>query len=173
MTIDTGLTGDRSARLGLPLLQPGQAQKEMVHNEALTLLDILLNASVVAAGVTVPPVDPALGACWIVGAAPGGDWTGQAQAIAGWTAGGWRFAVPRTGMTAWCEDRAMLLRFDGTAWAGADIAGVRVVIGGVPVVQARGAAIADVVGGSVVDDAARVTIGAILAALRNHGLIAA
>ena len=67
----------------------------------------------------------------------------------------------------------MLLRFDGTAWAGADIAGARVVIGGVPVVQARGAAIADVVGGSVVDDAARATIGAILAALRNHGLIAA
>ena len=32
------MTDETSARTGLPLLQPGQAQKEMGHNEALALI---------------------------------------------------------------------------------------------------------------------------------------
>ena len=31
---------ETTARLTLPFLQSGQAQKELTHNEALTLLDI-------------------------------------------------------------------------------------------------------------------------------------
>lgn len=166
------MTDDRSARLGLPLMQPGQAQKEMIHNEALTLVDLVINASVVAAGGNDPPAAPAIGACWIVGAVPSGAWVGHAQAIAGWTAGGWRFAAPRTGATVWREDLATMLRHDGTTWQTADIAGGRVMIGGNAVVQGRGVAIPNVAGGTGIDTNARSTIAAILAALRTHGLIA-
>ena len=70
------MTDETSVRTGLPLLQPGQAQKEMVHNEALALIDLLLQPSVVTVGLNVPPAAPARGACWIVGAAPTGDWGG-------------------------------------------------------------------------------------------------
>ncbi len=89
------MSDDTTSRLALPLLQPGQAQKETTHNEALTLLDLAVQASVLAVGTNVPPVAPTVGNGWIIGVAPTGAWTGQARAIAGWTSGGWRFLVPR------------------------------------------------------------------------------
>lgn len=45
-------------------------------------------------------------------------------------------------------------------------------VGGVPVVGARGAAIAGPAGGGAVDAEARATLDAVLGALRAHGLIA-
>lgn len=161
-----------SARLGLPLLQPGQAQKDLTHNEALALLDIAVQASVVAVGTNVPPADPMPGTCWIVGSAPVGAWAGQAWAIAGWTAGGWRFVAPRLGYEAWCEAQSVSFRHDGTIWQVAEIAGSRVVIDGNVVLRGRLGPIADSTGGSVVDVEARATIAALLGALRGHGLIA-
>ena len=86
--------GSTSARLGLPLLAPGQAQKEMTHNEALAAIDLALAASVRAVGLDAPPLSPTPGESWIVGASPTGAWAGQAGALAGWTAGGWRFVRP-------------------------------------------------------------------------------
>lgn len=165
------MTDETSARLGLALLQPGQAQKEMTHNAALAALDIAVQASVAAAGVVAPPADPAIGACWIVGDAPTGDWAGRARAIAGWTAGGWRFVVPRAGFTAWCETDGVPMRYDGSAWSVVTLAGSRVVIGGLTVVGPRRAAIPDCAGGATVDAEARAAIASILGALRGHGLI--
>ena len=170
---DDDTAGGRSARLGLPLLQAGQAQKELVHNEALSLIDLAVQPSVVAVGVDVPPAAPVIGACWVVGAAPSGAWAGQAQAIAGWTAGGWRFVGARRGMTLWREDLATMMRHDGTGWQVADLAGGQVVIGGDVVVRGRGAAIPASAGGTVIDTEARTTITAILGAMRAHGLIGA
>lgn len=46
---------DGTDRLRLPLLTAGQAQKEVTHNEALLLLDLLVQASVQSAGLTSPP----------------------------------------------------------------------------------------------------------------------
>jgi hypothetical protein len=37
---------ERSARFGLPFILPGQAQKEVFHNEALAALDGLVHAAV-------------------------------------------------------------------------------------------------------------------------------
>ncbi len=42
-------------RLALPLLQPGQAQKEMLVNEAVARLDIAVQGAVVAAAIDAPP----------------------------------------------------------------------------------------------------------------------
>jgi len=103
-------------RFALPYLATSQAQKEVTHNEALTLLDALLHAAVEAGPVADAPVDPVVGQCWIVGAAATGDWAGQGQAIALWTLGGWRFAVPRGGMQATRLTDGARLRFDGSAW---------------------------------------------------------
>ena len=61
-----------SARLGLPFLAAGQAQKEVTHNEALALIDAGLSPAAETIGVTAPPSAPALGQCWIVGGAPSG-----------------------------------------------------------------------------------------------------
>jgi hypothetical protein len=167
------MSDDRTARLALPLLQPGQAQKEATHNEALTLLDLAVQASVTAVGTNVPPAAPAVGSAWIVGTAPTGGWVGQARAIAGWTASGWRFLAPREGMTAWSIADGQAARFGAGAWTLGVLAGSKVSIGGVDVVGPRRAAIPDPTGGTVADVQSRAAIGAILAALRGHGLISA
>jgi hypothetical protein len=157
-------------RLALPLLEPGQAQKEMFHNEALALLDIAVQGS--AEGpIDTPPADPRPGDCWIVGAAPDGEWAGRAGCVAGWTAGGWRFVAPREGMRLWLGlARGFALFADGE-WRLGQAHG-KLFVEGQQVVGIRSSAIPEPAGGMVVDGEARTAIVALLEALRSHGLIA-
>ncbi len=147
------MSDDRSPRLALPYLSAGQAQKETIHNEALALLDLLVQPVVQAAGLNAPPVAPAVGQCWIIGTAPTGDWSGQARALAGWTANGWRFAAPTEAMGAWSLADHGYCRFLAGAWV-------------------TPAATAGPAGGSVIDAEGRSVIFSILSVLRSHGLIA-
>ncbi len=160
-------------RLSLPLLAAGQAQKEIYHNEALTALEVLVQPVAETLGDSSPPSSPATGASWIVGAAATGDWAGQGGAIASWTAGGWRFTSPIDGMAFWIAAEGLwAIRIAG-AWELGLVPARRLTIGGNQVVGARQPAIADPAGGATIDAAARGATAAILAALRNHGLIAA
>jgi hypothetical protein len=163
---------ERTARLSLPLLHAGQAQKELDHNEALALLDLAVQPIVVAAGLDVPPSDPGLGECWIVGASPLGAWAGRAQAPAGWTIGGWRYVVPRSGMVVWRLSDAMTMRYDGSQWTTGEVHATGLFVEGGQVVSRRQPPIADPEGGGTTDAEARIALQAILAALRNHGLVA-
>ncbi len=148
-----------SARLALPLLVPGQAQKEMTHNEALAMLDIALGARVIAVGLATPPAGPVAGQCWIVGAGATGAWAGQADAIAGWTAGGWRFVAGREGLTTWDAESGSTLQFRDGGWRTGQAIGPPEV------------AIAAPVGGTIIDGEARTAISAILLALQRFALI--
>lgn len=166
------MSDDLTARLALPLLHTAQAQKEETHNEALTLIDCMVHASVVASGVDTPPDDATPGASWIVGAAPLGAWHGHAHAVACWTSSGWRFVPPRTGMTVWDEARGRVMRHVAGAWEDGVMRVQRIMVDGVAVLQAQQPAIAAPDGGTTVDASARATIDAILTALRTHGLVA-
>lgn len=157
-------------RFALPLLQSGQAQKEVYHNEALTALDLAVNATVQAIGINLPPVSAAVGDCWIVGASPEGTWEGRANQIAGWTSGGWRFVSPTEGMLAWCVADALWVQHIGDTWVRGRIAAESLWIGGKQVVGARLPAIAPPAGGANVDTEVRATVLAILATLESHGL---
>lgn len=163
---------ERTSRLSLPLLHASQAQKETTHNEALTLIDLLLHGCVAGVAEDVPPASPAVGSCWIIGPAPTGAWAGRARQIAGMTEGGWRFAVPREGMRLWWSGSETTVEFRGGTWRAGEVRGARLTIDGVPVVGPQRAAIAAPNGGSVRDEEARNTLSAVLAALRGHGLIA-
>lgn len=161
-----------TARWALPLLDAGQAQKEMTHNEALLLLDLLAGAGVVAVGVETPPADPVAGQCWVIGATPTAAWAGRALALAGWTAGGWRFVAPRDGLTVWSAADGCPVIFGGGQWRIGRLAATELVVGGVRVIGPQRPAIVPPAGGSNVDGEARATIAAMLAALTAHGLIA-
>ena len=163
---------DQTARFALPLIDPGQSQKEMTHNAALALLDAAVQPSVRAVGTTVPPTTPAIGDQWILGPAPTGAWLGQANAIAAWTTGGWRFVPAIEGMIAWSIADGVPARFSQGLWVVGDIAAGRIVVAGLPVVGARRAAIVGPAAGTVVDVEARAAIAAILTAMIGHGLIA-
>ena len=163
---------DQTARLALPFIAPGQAQKELFHNEALARIDAALQASVVAAGLEMPPDSPAIGQCWIVGAAPTGAWAGQADALAAWTDGGWRFVAPVPGMTVWLMSDSLAMIHDGTRWTTGILSAVSVEIGGLRVVGPRQAAVAPPAGGGTVDSEARTALSEVISALIAHGLIA-
>ncbi|MDP5280009.1 DUF2793 domain-containing protein [Sphingomonas sp. DG1-23] len=157
-------------RFALPLLQPGQAQKEMTHNEALARLDLALHGAIVAAGVDAPPASPEQGACWLVGGAPEGAWAGHSHALAGWTSSGWIFVEPREGMALWLGSGQGMARFSDGVWRLSELHG-KVFVEGEQVVGARRGAVAEPMGGSTVDAEARAAIVSVLEALRAHGLI--
>lgn len=161
-----------TARHGLPLLSPGQAQKEMFHNEAIAAIDALLHPHVEAAGTDAPTASPVEGRSWIVGRAPAGDWAGHADAIATWTAGGWRFQAPTDGMEVGVGAAGLRAAWRGGVWTVGVVTADRILIDGRQVVGARQPAISDPAAGSTIDAESRVAIGAVLRALRAHGLIA-
>ena len=161
-----------TARWSLPLLDAGQAQKEMTHNEALAIVDLLQAPAAVAVGVEAPPVNPVAGQCWIIGAAPTGAWAGHARALAGWTTGGWRFVPAREGLSVWSTADGCSAVFTGGAWVIGRVAATELAVGGVKVVGGQRPAIGAPAGGASVDAEARATLAQVLAALRAHGLIA-
>ena len=164
------MTDSLTPRLALPLLAAGQAQKEMSHNEALARIDLTLHGNIIEAGAETPPDAPEPGQCWILGADPEGAWAGHAGEVAGWTEGGWRFAVPCEGMRLWMGTSGGFALFSGDAWRFGEAYG-RLFVEGDQLIGPRLAAIAEPEGGIVVDAEARAAILAVLLAMREHGLV--
>jgi hypothetical protein len=147
------ITTARTARLDLPYLFPGQAQKEAFVNEALARLDGLVQPAVLGERPD-PPAAPAPGDAYIVAASPTGPWSGQAGAIAVWAESQWLFTAPVEGL--WVHDRAAGCRAFYAAAGGWQRATT-------PVLPA---------GGGVVDAEARTALSAIVAELRRLGIFA-
>lgn len=139
-------------RFALPLLATAQAQKEVTHNEALALIDALIQPLVEGGPHTVPPAAPDEGQCWLVGAGASGAWSGRDEAIAIWTEGGWRFVAPRDGMRVFRLDDGRWLRRATGSWVEA-------------------ATLAGASGGGIVDAEARSTLAALILILEAHGLL--
>lgn len=107
---------DQSPVLALPLIQPAQAQKHITHNEALLVLDALVQLGVESFEAAAPPAEPAPGARYIVGPGATGAWAGQEGAVALWTGDLWRFFAPHAGWRADHVASGTTLRHDGTGW---------------------------------------------------------
>jgi hypothetical protein len=161
---------DQSPRFGLPFILPGQAQKELFHNEALIIADALLQAAVEEGPRAAPPPSPVPGQCWIVGGGAGGAWAGRDSALAVWTEGGWRFVAPVDGMTVWDKAAGVPRRWSGGAWSGGRVACAGLTIAGKAVVGERLPEIASPSGGTIIDAEARAVLAAVIAALKSHGL---
>ncbi len=108
---------DQTTILSLPLILPSQAQKHVTVNEALRLLDVVVQLSVQDRTRTAPPASPAIGARHIVAAGAAGAWSGQAGRVALWEGAAWAFIAPLTGWRAYVEAEEALATFDGAAWA--------------------------------------------------------
>lgn len=107
---------DATPILELPLLMPSQAQKHVTHNEALRLLDIIVQLAVLDRNRTVPPSSPADGDRHIVAPGATGDWAGQDNRIAAWWGGAWAFVEPAAGWVAQVLAEDLALTFDGIGW---------------------------------------------------------
>lgn len=105
---------DWSAKLKLPYMAAAQAQKHVTHNEALALLDAIVQLSVVGFDADTPPAVVVDGAVYALGVAPTGAWAGQGGTLALGANGGWQFVVPQTGWRAALGVETRV--WDGAAW---------------------------------------------------------
>ncbi|MEO1198809.1 MAG: DUF2793 domain-containing protein [Pseudomonadota bacterium] len=112
-------------RLRLPELAAAQSQKHVTHNEALVMLDCLVDLHLQDRHLAAPPsgLD---GEAYLVAASPSGAWSGQAYKIAYRIDDGWRFYEPFTGLKAYVVDENTLIVFNGSDWVDfADILGLQ------------------------------------------------
>lgn len=142
-----------SPRFALPMLFAGQAQKEMFVNEALSLIDGLLNCAVEGEAAT-PPASPVDGTAWLIGIGASGDWTGHSGQLALRQGGQWLIVTPRDGMRVLNKVTGQDLRRIGGNWLGAN-------------------APAAASGGTVIDGEARTMLTALVAALQQAGVFSA
>lgn len=105
-----------TAHLALPFIMASQAQKHVTHNEALRLLDGIVQLSVLDRDLTAPPGSPAEGDRYIPASGATGAWAGWDGSITCWIDGAWMRLIPAAGWRAWIEDEAVLLAFDGAGW---------------------------------------------------------
>ena len=106
-----------SIRLKLPYIIESQAQKEVTHNEALELMDVLLHASAISIENT-PQEKPKPGDCYIVGDEPVETWQKHAHKFAYYTHG-WNFIEPFEGLTVWVKSKRKHYVYSNSEWIAA------------------------------------------------------
>lgn len=110
------MSAEATPRLALPYLAAGQAQKHVTHNDALIMLDALVQLAVRDRDRPAPPEAPTEGDRHIVTPAASGPWSGQAGKVALFQDGAWSFHAPHAGWLAWVVAEQALCVFDGAGW---------------------------------------------------------
>jgi len=107
---------DITTHLLLPYILASQAQKHVTHNEALRLLDAMVQLSALDRSRTAPPVSPTDGDRHVVASGATGLWVGWDLNVAFWVDGVWMRLVPRPGWLAWIAAEQMFLVWNGSSW---------------------------------------------------------
>ena len=107
---------DTSPILKMPYIQPSQAQKHVTHNEALRLLDAIVQLVVLTHDQNSPPATPEEGGSYLVAENGQAAWAGQDQNIAVFSDAAWRFIVPKKGWVAQVAGKNNEVVFDGSVW---------------------------------------------------------
>ncbi|MCC5992820.1 MAG: DUF2793 domain-containing protein [Rhodobacteraceae bacterium] len=110
------IPAETSLLLELPYIQPAQAQKHVTHNEALRILDVVVQLAVASRSIADPPSGAPEGARYLVPPSGSGAWLGQGGRIALREQGAWQFLAPVAGWLALVLDEDRLLFFDGSDW---------------------------------------------------------
>ena len=108
---------NQTPNLSMPYIMPAQAQKHVTHNEAIELLDMVVQLALQSADMIVPPSAPEEGQAWAVPDGATGAWEGQFGLLATWRGGGWHYVAPQDGWVAWVIDRSQLHVYIKGSWA--------------------------------------------------------
>ena len=111
-----------SPNLSLPYIQQNQAQKHVIHNEGMRLLDGVVQLSVLSRAQTAPPTNPVAGDRYILPSGATGAWAGFDGSLAHWEENAWRIIQPKEGWVAWDQDERALLVFSQGHWTAATTA---------------------------------------------------
>ena len=120
---------------------------------------------------STPRASPAIGSAYLVATGATRAWAGKDHQIPAYTIAGWRYIQPKDGMAAYVRQASIWVVYRSGSWESGVVRGSSLVLSGQQVVGQRGAAIASPAGGMTVDAEARAALAAVLAALRQHGLI--
>ncbi len=104
--------------LSLPFLAADQAQKHVTVNESLSLLDGLVQLTVIDRTTSTPPTGVE-GLRYIVAATATDAWVGQENNVALFINGAWSFFTPDSGWLAYDQATATYVRWNGTTWVNA------------------------------------------------------
>lgn len=104
-----------SPNLQMPYLSVNQSQKEVVHNEALNILDALAQLNVLSRSTTTPPTSPSNGDCYIVPSSSTGVWASYIGYIAFYY-DGWFYLTPKEGWHTWVADEDLFIIYTGSSW---------------------------------------------------------
>lgn len=102
--------------LKLPYILPSQAQKHVTHNEALRMLDAVVQLAVIARDHTDP--DPLVqeGDRYIIPENAGGNWAQHRQKLAAFIDAGWHYFEPQAGWLCYVKNENKLLVYNGADW---------------------------------------------------------
>ncbi len=142
----------RTPRHSLPLLYPGQAQKEVFVNEALARLDAVAQP-VVLASRAAPPPSHAAGDTYLVVEPATDEWSGQEDRLAISQETHWVFQSPFEGMRIYDREQAAI-RLWRDGWSDPQ-------------------SVPDPAGGANIDTEARGAIATLLLCLRSLGILPA
>jgi hypothetical protein len=112
------MSDDATPRLSLPYLAAAQAQKHVTLNEALGLLDGLVQTAVESRTVAAEPASPADGAVYILPQGhTGPEWSlHPVDALVRFESGGWTRLAAGAGCLAWIKDEAALVALGPVGW---------------------------------------------------------
>ena len=105
-----------SPNLVLPYIAGSQAQKHVTHNEAIRLLDGMVQLSILSRIIATPPGSPTDGSRYIVASGATGVWTGWDLNVAFWVDGAWMRLIPRVGWIAYSVADTAFYSWNGSAW---------------------------------------------------------
>lgn len=107
---------EQTNNLALPYIMPSQAQKHVTHNEALRILDTIIQTSVKMTTLQTPPVEPVEGDRYIIADGATDGWQNHDKKIATFVDGTWLFVQPLTGWRVYAEDTETMLIYKDSAW---------------------------------------------------------
>ena len=107
---------DTSSNLELPFILPSQAQKHVIHNEALQILDVLVQLTAISSSKSVPPSGAKEADIYIIAKSATGVWSGHEHDIAVYRTQSWHFYTPRVGWRAYIVDQNMQIVYTGQHW---------------------------------------------------------
>ncbi len=104
-----------TTNLNIALIAQNQAQKEITANEAISIIDAILNRGAIHRGTNTPPGSPIAGDLYIIGASPTGIWASKANNITYYNTT-WKFISPNEGMKIWVNDEDTIYIWNGLSW---------------------------------------------------------
>lgn len=101
---------------GMPELTQSQSSKEITHNQALRIIDVLVPVALVQDKDLAAPPAHVAGNMYIVAASPTGAWVGQAGKLAYSDGSTWYFITPKNKWPAYVIDELKQYRYNGSSW---------------------------------------------------------